>query len=157
MADISTPDGCQTIAAAVREHLGGIDVAVHMVGGSTAPAGGFAGLEVCEWQRTLDVTLFPAVRLDRALVPLTLDQSNGVIVQVTSIQDRLPLPGPTMAYAAAKRALSNYSKALAKEVGPKSVGVVRVAPGWVETDGAIRLIDKLGTKAYSVIDVATVS
>src|SRR5262249_5842110 len=46
----------------------------------------------------------------------------------------------TMAYAAAKAALSNYSKALSKEVSPKGVRVVRVSPGWVETDGAVGLV-----------------
>src|SRR3989442_11146506 len=35
---------------------------------------------------------------------------------VTSIQGRMPLPEATIAYAAAKAALSNYSKALSKEV-----------------------------------------
>jgi hypothetical protein len=39
-----------------------------------------------------------------------------VVVHVTSIQDRMPLPEATTAYAAAKAALSNYSKALSKEV-----------------------------------------
>jgi len=40
--------------------------------------------------------------------------------------NRLPLPEATTAYAAAKAALSTYSKALSKEVGPRGVRVVRV-------------------------------
>jgi len=44
---------------------------------------------------------------------------------------------------AAKAALSNYSKALSKEVSPKGVRVVRVSPGWVETDGAVGLVTEL--------------
>jgi NAD(P)-dependent dehydrogenase (short-subunit alcohol dehydrogenase family) len=153
-ADITTPDGCATVADAVRERLGGIDIVVHVVGGSAAPAGGFAVLDDGEWQRALDLNLFPAVRLDRALLPLMLDQSDGVIIHVTSIQDRLPLPDATIAYAAAKAALSNYSKGLSKEVGPKGVRVVRVAPGWVETEGAIGLIDELAAKAGTNFDGA---
>jgi NAD(P)-dependent dehydrogenase (short-subunit alcohol dehydrogenase family) len=54
-----------------------------------------------------------------------LNSDHGVIVHVTSIQSRLPLPEATMAYAAAKAALSNYSKALSKEVSPRGVRVVR--------------------------------
>ena len=42
-----------------------------------------------------------------------------MIVHVTSIQHELPLPESTTAYAAAKAALSTYSKALSKEVTPK--------------------------------------
>src|SRR6202035_3501585 len=96
-----------------------------------------------EWQRALDLNLFRAVRLDRALLPMMLAQGSGVIVHITSIQSRLPLPDATIAYAAAKAALANYSKALSKEVSPKGVRVVRVSPGWVETDGAVGLVDEI--------------
>ncbi|MCU1303267.1 MAG: short-chain dehydrogenase [Candidatus Sulfotelmatobacter sp.] len=57
---------------------------------------------------------FSAVRLDRALLPGMLDQAKGVIIHITSIQRQLPLPDATIAYAAAKAALSNYSKGLSK-------------------------------------------
>src|SRR5438309_11832993 len=75
-----------------------------------------------------------------------LDQGSGVIIHVTSIQSVLPLPEATIAYAAAKAALSNYSKGLSKEVSPKGVRVVRVAPGWTETDAAVRLVSELARK-----------
>src|SRR5262252_6372936 len=48
-----------------------------------------------------------------------VEQGSGVVIHVTSIQDRMPLPEATIAYAAAKAALSNYSKALSKEVNPR--------------------------------------
>jgi NAD(P)-dependent dehydrogenase (short-subunit alcohol dehydrogenase family) len=141
--DITTLDGCVAVADAVRKHLGGIDIIVHVVGGSTAPAGGFAALDDNEWHRALDLNLFPAVRLDRALLPMMLDQRSGVIIHITSIQSVLPLPEATMAYAAAKAALANYSKGLSKEVSPKGVRVVRVSPGWVETEAAVGLVKEL--------------
>src|SRR5262245_54773508 len=61
-ADLSTADGCATVAEAVHERLGGVDILVHVVGGSSAPAGGFAVLDDVEWQRALDLNLMPAVR-----------------------------------------------------------------------------------------------
>src|SRR5205823_2424107 len=79
-----------------------------------------------EWHRALSQNLFPAVRLDRAVLPKMLEQGSGVIVHITSIQRQLPLPESTIAYAAAKAALSNYSKGLSKEVSPKGIRVVRV-------------------------------
>ena len=106
---------------------------MHVVGGSSAPAGGFAVLDDEQWQRALNQNLLSAVRLDRALLPGMLDQGQGVIIHITSIQGQLPLPDATIAYAAAKAALSNYSKGLSKEVSPKGIRVVRVSPGWVET------------------------
>ena len=74
-------------------------------------------------------------------------RGSGVIVHVTSIQHSLPLPESTTAYAAAKAALSTYSKSLSKEVAPKGVRVVRVSPGWVETDAAVAMAERLAEEA----------
>ena len=145
-ADVATSEGCTIVADAVRDRLGGVDIIVHVVGGSSAPAGGFAVLDDNQWHRTLNQNLFPAVRLDRALLPAMLDQGAGVIIHITSIQRQLPLPDATIAYAAAKAALSNYSKGLSKEVSPKGIRVVRVSPGWVETEAAVRLVTELAKK-----------
>ena len=142
-ADVATAEGCVIVAGAVRDRLGGIDIIVHVVGGSSAPAGGFAVLDDREWQRALDLNLLSAVRLDRALLPAMLEQGAGVIIHITSIQAQLPLPDATIAYAAAKAALSNYSKGLSKQVSPKGIRVVRVSPGWVETEAAVRLVTEL--------------
>jgi NAD(P)-dependent dehydrogenase (short-subunit alcohol dehydrogenase family) len=142
-ADVSTAGGCAIVADAVRDHLGGVDIIVHVVGGSSAPAGGFAALDDEEWHEALDQNLFAAVRLDRALLPAMIAQGSGVIIHITSIQRQLPLPDATLAYAAAKAALSNYSKGLSKEVSPKGIRVVRVSPGWVETEAAIGLVERI--------------
>ncbi|RQQ29981.1 SDR family NAD(P)-dependent oxidoreductase [Burkholderia stagnalis] len=142
-ADITTAEGCKAIVDAVLERLGGVDIVVHVVGGSSAPAGGFSVLDDDEWNKALSLNLFPAVRIDRALLPSMVEQRSGVIIHVTSIQRQLPLPEATIAYAAAKAALSNYSKALSKEVSPKGVRVVRVSPGWVETDAAAGLVAEI--------------
>ena len=145
-ADVSSVEGCSAVAAAVQHRLGGLDILVHVVGGSSAPAGGFAVLDDKEWQRALDQNLFAAVRLDRALLPAMIAQASGVVIHITSIQRQMPLPEATLAYAAAKAALSNYSKGLSKEVSPKGVRVVRVSPGWVETEAAVGLVDELASK-----------
>lgn len=146
-ADLTTPEGCATLATAVRERLGEVDVLVHMLGGSSAPAGGFAALDDTAWMRELDLNLMAAVRLDRVLVPAMVRQGRGVVIHVTSIQRALPLPEATTAYAAAKAALSTYSKSLSKEVSPKGVRVVRVAPGWIETEASVRLAERLARDA----------
>jgi NAD(P)-dependent dehydrogenase (short-subunit alcohol dehydrogenase family) len=146
-ADVATAEGCGIVAESVRARLGGIDILVHVVGGSSAPVGGFAALDDRQWQQELDLNLFPAVRLDRALVPSMIAQGAGVVIHVTSIQHQMPLYESTTAYAAAKAALSTYSKALSQEVGPSNVRVVRVSPGWVETGAATALIKRLAAEA----------
>jgi len=146
-ADLASAGGCDAVVKATLNELGGIDVLVHVVGGSSAPAGGYAALDDGEWQRELDLNLLSAVRLDRLLVPWLVEQRSGVVVHVTSIQSQMPLHESTTAYAAAKAALSTYSKALSKEVGPKGVRVVRVAPGWVETEASIAMIERLASES----------
>src|SRR5262245_10932532 len=146
-ADLSTAEGAETVVRVVRERLGGVDILVNNVGGSSAPGGGFAALTDDAWQQALNTNLLAAVRLDRGLLPLMLAQGAGVIVHISSIQRRLPLFEATLAYAAAKAALTTYSKGLSNEVGPKGVRVVSVAPGFIETTAATALIDRLAVTA----------
>jgi NAD(P)-dependent dehydrogenase (short-subunit alcohol dehydrogenase family) len=146
-ADLATAEGCTAAAESVLQQLGGIDILVDVLGGSSAPGGGFAALDDADWLKELNQNLMPAVRLDRALLPAMIEQGSGVIIHVTSIQHELPLPDSTTAYAAAKAALSTYSKSLSKEVTPKGVRVVRVSPGWVETEASVRLTERLAAQA----------
>jgi NAD(P)-dependent dehydrogenase (short-subunit alcohol dehydrogenase family) len=146
-ADLSTAEGAEQVVRAVRERLGSIDMLIHNVGGSSAPGGGFAALTDDEWQQALNSNLLAAVRLDRGLLPLMVAQGAGVIIHISSIQRRLPLFEATLAYAAAKAALSTYSKGLSNEVGPKGIRVVSVAPGFTETTAATALIDRLAANS----------
>ncbi|KGH28495.1 SDR family oxidoreductase [Comamonas testosteroni] len=146
-ADLSTADGATAVAQAVLQQWGGLDILVNVLGGSSAPGGGFAALDDAQWLNELNLNLMPAVRLDRALLPAMLAQGAGVIVHVSSIQRLMPLPESTTAYAAAKAALSTYSKALSKEVTPKGVRVLSVSPGWIETEAAVALAERLAAQA----------
>ncbi|EKT61421.1 SDR family oxidoreductase [Providencia burhodogranariea] len=146
-ADLSTREGCDTVAQAVQELLGGVDIIVHMLGGSSAPAGGFAALTDKDWYTELHLNLMPAVRLDRQLIPDMIQHGQGVIIHVTSIQRTLPLPEATTAYATAKAALATYSKSLSKEISPKGIRVVQVSPGWIETEASVALAERLALQA----------
>jgi NAD(P)-dependent dehydrogenase (short-subunit alcohol dehydrogenase family) len=146
-ADISTADGVGKVVTYVNDRLGGVDILVNNVGGSSAPGGGFAALSDDDWQAALNQNLLAAVRLDRGWLPSMLRQGSGVIIHISSIQRRLPLFEATLAYAAAKAALSNYSKGLSNEVGPKGIRVVSVAPGFIQTTAATALIDRLAASS----------
>lgn len=143
-ADLTTSAGVKTLVQAARERLGEVDILIHMLGGSSAPAGGISALSDDIWQSELDLNLLPAVRIDRELVPEMVARGGGVVVHVTSIQHQMPLPEATTAYAAAKAALSTYSKSLSKQVAPDGVRVVRVSPGWIETEASVELARRLG-------------
>lgn len=147
-ADLTTVEGVQTVVAAVHRELGGLDILVNVLGGSSAPSGGFAALTEEEWEKELNLNFFPAVRLDRALIPGMIAQGSGVVIHVTSIQRILPLYQATTGYASAKAALNTYSKSISKEVSPKGVRVVRVSPGWIADPGsnglALRIAEEAG-------------
>lgn len=145
-ADVATREGCATVIKAVLDRFGGVDVLVNCVGGSSAPGGGALALTDEEWQKELDLNLLSAVRLDRGVLPGMIAQGRGVIVHVSSIQRTLPLFEATVAYAAAKAALTNYSKSLSKEFSPKGIRVNSVAPGYTETEAAVHLVERLAAE-----------
>ncbi|MBI0538420.1 SDR family oxidoreductase [Roseomonas sp. KE2513] len=153
-ADLTSPDGIRALAEAALGRLGGVDVLVHVLGGSRAPGGGFTALTEDHWRAEFDQNLMPAVRLDRLLLPQMVTRGEGVVIHVASIQWRLPLHDSTAAYAAAKAALTTYSKALSKEVGPKGVRVNVVSPGWIYTEAADALVQRLAASSGGTPEAA---
>ncbi|PZO53433.1 MAG: short-chain dehydrogenase [Alphaproteobacteria bacterium] len=134
-ADLMTAEGGEVLAKAALERLGGVDILVHVLGGSTTPGGGFVALTDEHWLSELNLNLLATVRLDRLLIPQMIKRGSGAVVHVTSIQSVLPLPDATTAYASAKAALRTYSKSISKELGPQGVRVNVVSPGWIMTEG----------------------
>jgi len=142
-ADVSTRAGADHVIKTTLKRLGGLDILINSLGGSSAPGGGALALTDDIWQQEFELNLFSAVRLDRGFLPGMLKQGSGVIIHVSSIQRTLPLHEATLGYAAAKVALTNYSKGLSKEVSPRGIRVNSVAPGFTETEAATRLIERL--------------
>jgi NAD(P)-dependent dehydrogenase (short-subunit alcohol dehydrogenase family) len=142
-ADVSMRAGADHVIKTTLDRLGGLDILINSVGGSSAPGGGALALTDDIWQQEFELNLFSAVRLDRGFLPAMLKQRSGVIIHVSSIQRTLPLHEATLGYAAAKAALTNYSKGLSKEVSPHGIRVNSVAPGFTETEAATRLIERL--------------
>lgn len=153
-SDISTPEGVEKVVQEVTARFKGLDILINNVGGSSTPGGGALVLTDDHWQQAFNNNLFAAVRLDRAFLPGMLEQKSGVIIHISSIQRRLPLYDSTLPYAAAKAALSNYSKGLSNEVAAKGVRVNSIAPGFVETKAAERMIERLAENAGTDFDTA---
>lgn len=142
-ADLTTPDGTAAVAEAVRAGFGTPDIVVHTLGGSSSPAGGYAVLDDDLWAAELRLNLLAAVRLDRALLPGMTERGTGAIVHVSSIQRRMPLHEATLGYAAAKAALTTYSKGLSNEVAAHGLRVNVVSPGAIRTTSADHLADRI--------------
>lgn len=146
-ADLSTAEGADQVVAEAEARLGGVDILVHTLGGSEAPAGGFAVLGEEDWAMELNTNLLAAVRLDRGLIPGMIANGRGAVLHVTSIQRRMPLWNGTLAYAAAKAALTTYSKGLANQVAPHGVRVNTVSPGFIRTGAADHLVARIAQEA----------
>ena len=139
-ADIGTARGVESVVDRIQREWGGLDVLVNNAGGTETKPGGFEVLTDEDWQRILEVNLLAAVRLDRAFLPGMIERKSGVVIHISSVAHRLPFSNSTLAYAAAKGALSTYSKGLAKGVAPKGVRVSMISPGFIETSGAHGMI-----------------
>ena len=129
--DLSAPDGPQALVSRAAKY-DRLDILVNNVGVVSLRLGGFSSVTDEDWLASLNINLMSAVRATRAALPAMLKRGKGSIVTISSVNAFLPDPG-IIDYTAAKAALTNFSKALSKEVGPKGIRMNTVSPGPVET------------------------
>jgi len=129
---LDVTDRAATVAAgqAVREALGGLDVAV-------LNAGTWSQFHVEPWNSSLfadhlQVNLMGAVHTLEAVVPQMLADGRGRIVGMASVAGYRGLPG-SEAYGAGKAALLNLLEALRGSLRPRGVVVQTLSPGFVRT------------------------
>jgi 3-oxoacyl-[acyl-carrier protein] reductase len=149
--DIGDPDDCARIACAVLERYGRIDVLVNNA--AVAEKDGFAlGYDSwrSHWQRTLDINLMGAVNLAHQVVGTMRQQGGGKIINVSS---RSAFRGETeyVAYAAAKAALINYTRCLARSLAGDKILAYAIAPGFIRTPMAEPLLALHGAEIASQI------
>lgn len=129
--DLGTPEGPgDLVDAAVRQH-GGIDLLVNNVAQSE-PAESILAFTDEQWQRLFELNLFAAIRAVRAAVPWMLGRDGASIVNVSSLNAKLPT-GMIAPYSASKAALTNLGTALSQELAPQGIRVNTVSPGPVRT------------------------
>ncbi|MFJ9822457.1 SDR family NAD(P)-dependent oxidoreductase [Streptomyces sp. NPDC101151] len=156
--DLSTTDGPDTLVRHTVDEYGRVDILVNALGAAT-PRPSFLDIDDAEWQRIFNVTLFSAVRASRAALPHLLNAGEGSIVNISSINARLPFP-MVVDYSAAKAALTSLTKSLSEEFAPRGVRVNAIAPGPVRTPfwtapGAFAdaTAAQAGTTAQEALDV----
>ncbi len=86
-----------------------------------------------DFDSVIDVNLKAAFRTSRAVLRGMMKKRGGRIVNVGSIVAVAGNPGQAN-YVASKAGLIGMTKALARELGPRSITVNAVAPGFIETD-----------------------
>jgi 3-oxoacyl-[acyl-carrier protein] reductase len=130
-ADVSTPEGADTVVNAVLEKFGRVDILVNNVG--KAGGGDIVSTQDSDWQAALDQTLFPAIRMSRLVVPHMKKQGGGVVLMIASIWGRES--GGRMTYNAVKAAEISLAKAMAHQLARDRIRVNSVAPGSTSFEG----------------------
>ncbi len=135
--DVSKPDD---VAALVKETLAAfphLDILVNSAG-IYGPKGAIEDTEWAAWRQAIEIDLFGAVLLCRAIVPHLKRRGYGKIIQLSGGGATAPMPRLT-AYATAKAAVVRFCESLALELAPHRIDVNSVAPGALNT----RMLDEV--------------
>jgi len=132
--DLLDADGPARLIGAAVEQYGRVDVLVNNVGGVQLRLDGFVSTTDAEFQASLELNFFSALRATRAAVANMMEQGSGTIVNVASVNAFFHPDGAVIDYGAAKAALLNVAQALSQELGPHGIRIASVSPGQVATD-----------------------
>ncbi len=125
----------ETIARALDltlKHFGRLDHLIANLGTGSGQPGWNPPEE--EWHRLFELNFFASTRLAQAAIPHLLKPPvadkgpRGSILFISSIVAVEATPAP-LPYSAAKAALNNYAKNLARQLGPQGIRVNTLAPG----------------------------
>ncbi len=159
VADVTDYESVENAINSASNDLGGLDICVHIAGGSARIAGGkyvpLVEQETDVIKKVLDINLLGAFWVSKAAARVMIEQGRGgKIINFSSAVGLNGLVG-CVDYAASKGGVMSLTKALAKELGPYKINVNSVAPGIVmrpeETGGDERALktNLLGEKCYA--------
>jgi 3-oxoacyl-[acyl-carrier protein] reductase len=129
--DVADAEQAQAVVAAAEEGLGEIDILVNNAGITRDTL--LARMSEDDWRAVLSTNLDGAFHTCKAVSRKMLKRRAGAIVNMTSFVGLHGNPGQAN-YAASKAGIIGFTKALAKELGPRGVRVNAVAPGYIDTE-----------------------
>jgi NAD(P)-dependent dehydrogenase (short-subunit alcohol dehydrogenase family) len=132
--DLIEPGGSERLVEEASGPDGRVDILVNNVGGVSLRLGGFLEVTDADFERSLQLNFFAALRATRAAVTKMIERGDGAIVNVGSVNAFFHPDGLVIDYGAAKAALLNVAKALSQELGPKGIRINSISPGPVATD-----------------------
>jgi NAD(P)-dependent dehydrogenase (short-subunit alcohol dehydrogenase family) len=131
--DLADLAACEQLVSRVIQRWGRLDVLVNNAAylGRRVP---FLELTAADLRAVLDTNLTATALLSRDAAAHMARRGSGSIVNVTSIQEHLPL-ATHAAYVASKGGISALTRAMAAELSPLGIRVNAVAPGVIDTPG----------------------
>ncbi len=144
-ADITAPEEVRRAVDSAAERLGGLAVLVNNAGVFLSHPPTTTSYEDWQaaWTATLATNLTGAANATFCALPHLVAAGGGAVVNVSS---RGAFRGePTCpAYGASKAGLNAFGQSMALALAPHGITVGTVAPGFVETDMARRVLDGPG-------------
>jgi NAD(P)-dependent dehydrogenase (short-subunit alcohol dehydrogenase family) len=127
--DLDEPQSIKAFADDIRAREGEIHGLVNNAAIATNVGGkGFDEIDLDLWDRVMRVNVRGTWLVTRALAPLFAEGGQGRIVNIASDTALWGAPR-LLAYVASKGAVVSMTRSLARELGPRGIGVTVVAPG----------------------------
>jgi len=137
-ADLSVHQGrvdstgdCERVVAEVLERFGRIDFLVNNAGITVDKT--VRKMTPDDWHNVLNVNLFGAFCMTKAVLEHMIERGSGRIVNISSVIGETGNVGQAN-YAASKAGLFGFTKSLALEMSRRGITVNVVAPGFIETE-----------------------
>jgi 2-deoxy-D-gluconate 3-dehydrogenase len=130
--DVTNLEQMHGLVRRTVEEFGSLDVLVSNAGSAPfmAPT---AEMRPDGFDRYFRANFEGALNGIRAAGPALLERGDGCVLNVASVSGLIASPGLAY-YAAAKAAVINLTRTVAREWAPAGVRVNALAPGWIETD-----------------------
>ena len=130
--DLSDPSAIDQLAAVVLERRGNVDILINSAGHSIRRSVELSYRRFHDYERTMQLNYFGAVRLILALLPSMQEQGSGHIVNISTagVQARSPR---FSAYTASKTALDGFTDCVAGELLDEGVRFTKVEMPLVRT------------------------
>ena len=130
VTDVTDPAQITDLVSRSVEALGALDILVNNAG--AAHPGNFESLTDDDWRADLDVKLFSQIRCTRAALEHLRRSRAARVININSVYARYPDP-TFFATTVNRAACLNFTKALARELGPEGILVNSVNIGFVIT------------------------
>ncbi|MBS4084040.1 MAG: SDR family oxidoreductase [Rhizobiales bacterium] len=135
--DLADPKMTKQAIKEIKSRIGGeLHALVNNAGISPKGEGGsrMGTIETSieDWQRVFQVNFFAPIMLARGLAE-ELQNTQGAVVNVTSIAGSHVHPFAGSAYATSKAALASLTREMAADFGPRGIRVNAIAPGEIDT------------------------
>ena len=128
---VDDPEDCQRVVAEVLERFGRIDYLVNNAGITVDKT--VRKMSFDDWRNVLDVNLFGAFAMTKAVLEHMIERGSGRIVNISSVIGETGNVGQAN-YAASKAGLYGLTKSLALEMSRRGITVNVVAPGFIGTE-----------------------